>query len=53
MYAFVLRFEFCEVVISDEGREFVNQVETELVGLTETQHRIAIASISPSNNRAH
>ena len=43
MYAFDLRFEFCEVVISDQGREFVNQVETELLGLTGTQHRIATA----------
>ena len=43
MYAFVLRFEFCEVVISDQGCEFVNQVETELVGLTGTQHCIATA----------
>lgn len=37
------RFGFCEVVISDQGREFVNQVETELLGLTGTQHRIATA----------
>ena len=34
------RFGFCEVVISDQGREFVNQVETEFLGLTGTQHRI-------------
>ena len=43
MYAFVFRFEFCEVVISDQGREFVNQVEAELLGLTGTQHCIATA----------
>ena len=35
------RFGFCEVVISDQGREFVNQVETEFLGLTGTQHHIA------------
>ena len=39
----MLRFRFCEVVISDQGREFVNQVETELLGLTGTQHHIATA----------
>ena len=37
------RFGFCEVVISDQGREFVDQVETELLGLAGTQHRIATA----------
>ena len=37
------RFGFCDVVISDQGREFVNQVETELLGLTGTQHCIATA----------
>ena len=31
------------VVISDQGHEFVNQVETELLGLTGTQYRIATA----------
>ena len=31
------------MVISDQGREFVNQVEMELLGLTGTEHRIATA----------
>lgn len=43
------RFGFCEVVISDEGREFVDQVETELLGLTGTQHHIATAYHTQTN----
>ena len=36
-------------VISDQGREFVNQVETELLGLTGTQHHI-VAAYHPQTN---
>ena len=44
------RFGFCEVVISDQGREFVNQVETELFGpMHWTQHHIATAHHSQTN----
>ncbi len=39
----VFRFGFCEVLISDQGREFVNRVETELFGLTGIEHRISTA----------
>ena len=33
----------CEVVISDQGREFVNQVQEELYRLTGTEHRVTSA----------
>lgn len=37
------RFGCCEVVISDQGQEFVNQVKEELFGLTGTEHRVCSA----------
>ena len=37
------RFGFCEVLISDQGREFVNQVNTELFRFTGTEHRVTSA----------
>ena len=37
------RFGCCEVVISDQGREFVNQVKEELFRLTGTEHRVSSA----------
>ena len=33
----------CKVLISDQGREFVNEVNDELLHLTGTDHRIAPA----------
>ena len=47
------RFGFCEVVISDQGREFVNQVETEFLGLTGTQHRITALLKVVNNTQSH
>ena len=49
------RFGFCEVVISDQGREFVNQVETELLGPTELnitlqQHITLKQMVSPRDS---
>ena len=50
------RFGFCEVVISDQGREFVNQVETEFLGPTELgitlqQHITLKQMVSPRFNQ--
>lgn len=39
----VLRHGFCEVLISDQGREFVNQIEAELFRLSGIEHRITTA----------
>lgn len=36
-------FGCCEVLISDQGHEFVNKVKEELFRLTGTEHRIASA----------
>ena len=49
------RFGFCEVVISDQGCEFVNQVETELLGPTELnitlqQHITLKQMVSPRDS---
>ena len=35
------RFGCCEVLISDQGREFVNRVKEELFHLTGTEHRVS------------
>ena len=37
------RFGCTQVVISDQGREFVNKVNQELFDLTKTTHRISTA----------
>ena len=37
------RFGCCEVIISDQGREFVNKLEEELLRLTGTDHRVTSA----------
>ena len=45
------RFGCCEVVlISDQGREFVNQVQTELFQLTGVEHRISTAYHPQTNS---
>ena len=43
MHYLLFRFGCCEVVISDQGREFVNQVQDELCRLTGTEHRVTSA----------
>ncbi|XP_064383224.1 uncharacterized protein LOC135348618 isoform X3 [Halichondria panicea] len=43
LYNLFCRFGFCEVLISDQGREFVNQVNTELFRFTGTEHRVTSA----------
>ena len=40
---FNYRYGCTKVVISDQGREFVNQVSRELYAMTETEHRISSA----------
>ena len=42
-YVYLNRFGCCEVVISDQGREFVNQIQDELYRLTGTKHRVTSA----------
>ena len=37
------RFGCCDVVISDQGCEFVNQIQDELYQLTGTEHRVTSA----------
>lgn len=37
------RYGCTRVVISDQGREFVNKVNKRLFGMTKTQHRISSA----------
>ena len=43
MKDYTYRFGCCEVVISDQGREFVNKVKEALFELTGTQHRVTSA----------
>ena len=40
---FTSRFGCCEVLISDQGREFVNEVQEELFRLTGTEHCVTSA----------
>eukprot|EP00731_Ephydatia_muelleri_P034765 Em0075g18a len=37
------RFGCCEVIISDQGREFVNKVKEQLFRLTQTHHKVSSA----------
>ena len=37
-WVFTIRFGYCEVIISDQGREFVNAVQAEVYKLTGTEH---------------
>ena len=41
LYELLTRYGAAKIVISDQGREFVNQVNEELFRLTRTDHRIA------------
>ncbi|KAI6660178.1 Gag-pol fusion protein [Oopsacas minuta] len=43
LYKTMCRFGCTQVVISDQGREFVNKVNQELFDLTKTTHRISTA----------
>ena len=46
---YTCRFSCCEVIISDQGREFVNKVKEELLQLTGTEHRVTSAYHPQSN----
>ena len=46
---YTCRFGCCEVIISDQGREFVNKVKEELLQLTGTEHRVTSAYHPQSN----
>ena len=46
---FTSRFGCCEVLISDQGREFVNEVQEELFRLTGTEHCVTSAYHPQSN----
>ena len=46
---FTSRFDCCEVLISDQGREFVNEVQEELFRLTGTEHCVTSAYHPQSN----
>ena len=37
---FMYWFGCCEVIISDQGREFVNKVKQQLFHLTQTHHKV-------------
>ena len=37
-YLFCHRFGCCEIIISDQGHEFVNQIQEELYQLIGTEH---------------
>ncbi len=43
IYCSLIRFGCVEIVISDQGREFVNKVNEQLFELTGTHHRISSA----------
>ena len=43
LYRLIIRYGVAEIVMSDQGREFVNQVNKELFTLSGTDHRISSA----------
>lgn len=45
----IVRFGCCEIVISDQGREFVNRVKDKLLSMTGTEHRVTSAYHPQSN----
>ena len=47
--AFFLRFDCCSVMISDQGREFLNNVKVEVFALTGTKHHVTSAYHPQSN----
>eukprot|EP00731_Ephydatia_muelleri_P010665 Em0005g1251a len=49
LFEMFCRFGCCEVVISDQGREFVNAVQAELFALTGTKHCLTSAYHPQSN----
>ena len=42
-YILCIRFGCCEVIILDQGREFVNKVKEQLFRLTQTHHKVSSA----------
>lgn len=49
LYALFMRHGFCPYVISDQGREFCNQITDCLFELTGTEHRVTSAYHPQSN----
>lgn len=49
LYSLFMRHGFCSCVISDQGREFCNQVSDTLYELTGTEHRVTSAYHPQSN----
>ena len=43
MFNVLIRYGCTKIVISDQGREFVNRVSQDLFALTKTQHKISTA----------
>lgn len=52
LHSLFLRHGFCPCVISDQGREFCNQVSDKLFELTDTEHRVTSAYHPQSNGLA-
>ena len=48
-YKLCIRLGCCEVIISDQGREFVNKVKEQLFHLTQTHH-IVLSAYHPQTN---
>ena len=46
---FIFRYGCCKIIISDQGREFVNCLQTELFQLTGAEHRVSSAYHPQSN----
>ena len=49
LYDLITRYGVAEIVMSDQGREFVNRVKEELFQLCGTDHRISSAYHPQSN----
>ena len=47
---FLYRYGCCKIIISDQGREFVNKLQEELFSLTGTEHRVTSAYHHPQSN---
>ena len=48
-YILRIRFGCCEVIISKQGREFVNKVKEQLFSLTQTHHKV-YSAYQPQTN---
>ena len=46
---FLYRYGCCKIIISDQGREFINKLQEELFSLTGTEHRVTSAYHPQSN----